>query len=336
MLKKYYSILSIFLALLFVVSCSDDNNTTEPAISESEVLIKYLESAESPYGKDFVATDLPAIISADVVKQDVEAKKAYVIDVRAAADYQAGHIPGAKNVAIPDVLNHIKANEATIKNYDKIVITCYTGQSAQMPVTILRLLGYKNVYSLKWGMCSWHKDFAKRWNDIVANGNQYASQFEKTPNPKGPKGDLPVLNTGKKTGKEILEARAAAVLAEGWNIGVAYTALFSDLNKYYIVNYWPEAQYNDPGHIKGAIQYTPKTSMKLDSALKTLPTNKEVVIYCYTGQTSAALATYLKLIGYNAKSLLFGANGMIYDQMKAKNMTVWDEAKECKNYDYEK
>lgn len=334
MLKKYYSILSIFLLLLFVVSCSDDK-TTEPTINETEVLVKYLESADSPYGKDFVATDLPSLIGASDLKADLEAKKSiYVIDVRAAADFALGRIPGAKNVAITDILTHIKALD--VSKYEKIVITCYTGQSAQMPVTALRLLGYKNVISLKFGMCSWNKDFAKRWNDIVANGNQYASQFDKTVYPKPAKGDLPVLTTGKKTGKEILTARVEQMFKDGFNFGITYATLFGDLTKYHIANYWTEALYLDPGHIKGAMNYIPKTSMKLDADLKTLPTNKEIVVYCFTGQTSAALCTYLRILGYNAKSLLFGTNGMIYDQLKAKSLTIWDEAKECKNYDYEK
>ncbi len=87
------------------------------------------------------------------------------------------------------------------------------------------------------------------------------------------------------------------------------------LDNYYIVNYWPANEYIDPGHILGAVQYTPKETMKLSLDLKTLPADKTVVVYCYTGQTSANLTAYLRLIGYNAKSLLFGTNGMIYDDM---------------------
>jgi rhodanese-related sulfurtransferase len=33
-----------------------------------------------------------------------------------------------------------------------------------------------------------------------------------------------------------------------------------------------------------------------------------VITYCYTGQTSAAISAYLRVIGYNAKSLMFGMN----------------------------
>ena len=57
--------------------------------------------------------------------------------------------------------------------------------------------------------------------------------------------------------------------------------------------------------------------MALDADLKTLPTNKQVVVYCWTGQTSANLAAYLRVIGYDAKSLTYGANGMIYDKLSS-------------------
>ena len=70
-------------------------------------------------------------------------------------------------------------------------------------------------------------------------------------------------------------------------------------------------EYLDPGHIEGAIQYTPSVDLAVDEALKTLPTDKTVVVYCYTGQNSARIAAYLRLLGYDAKSLKFGANGMI-------------------------
>ncbi len=93
-----------------------------------------------------------------------------------------------------------------------------------------------------------------------------------------------------------------------------------------------EAHYN-VGHIPGAVQYTPSASLSYAQELKTLPTDKTVVVYCYTGQTSAFVAAYLKVIGYDAKTLLFGANGMMYDTMvSAGGMTVFNADTEV--YDY--
>ena len=195
-------------------------------------------------------------------------------------------------------------------------------------------MGYDKVFSMKWGMSSWHADFAGKWNSTVANGNAFASQFTATATTKGPAGALPVLTTGKTTGQEILEARIAALLTEGFTPAtVSNQVLFGNLASYYIVNYWPAAQYGDPGHIPGAIQYTPKESIKLSADLKTLPTDKPVAVYCYTGQTSAFLAAYLRLLGYDAKSVLFGTNAMIYDKMAAKAMSVFGTS-QIMGYDY--
>ena len=75
--------------------------------------------------------------------------------------------------------------------------------------------------------------------------------------------------------------------------------------------------------------------MKLAADLKTLPADKPVAVYCYTGQTSAFLVAYLRLLGYDAKSVLYGTNGMIYDKMVAKAMTTFNAA-QIKGYTYEK
>jgi rhodanese-related sulfurtransferase len=136
---------------------------------------------------------------------------------------------------------------------------------------------------------------------------------------------MPVLSTGKTTGQEILEARVNALLAEGFApASVTNQTVFGGLSTYYIVNYWSTAHYG-LGHIPGAIQYTPKETIKYEVDLTTLPTDKPVVVYCYTGQTSAFLSAYLRLLGYDAKSLLFGVNGMSYDMMVANNMTVFKD-----------
>ena len=87
-------------------------------------------------------------------------------------------------------------------------------------------------------------------------------------------------------------------------------------------------QEYDQGHIEGAIQYTPKNDLKLAQFLKTLPTNKTIVVYCYTGQTSSHVAVFLRALGYDAKTLSFGANNLFYDTMPG---TKWVDT-ECKNY----
>jgi rhodanese-related sulfurtransferase len=331
MIKKSYFLITLLLASLFFVSCEKDDDPV--AINESEVLATYLESTSSPLQKDFVNSDMPTIMSAEEVKTLNATDQVYIIDIRAAGDFTTGHISNAHNVALGDILTHIEGVD--LAPYTKVAIVCYSGQTAAFAASLLRLLGYDKVYSMKWGMCSWHADFATAWNNAITSGNAYATQFTDTPTAKAAAGDMPVLSTGKTSGQEILEARVAAVLAEGFTPAkVSSSTLFGNLDGYYTVNYWTEALYTDPGHVPGAVQYTPKASIKLATDLKTLPTDKPIAVYCFTGQNSAFLTAYLRLLGYDAKSVLYGANSMIYDIMVTQQLTVFS-ASQIKGYTYE-
>jgi len=317
---------SVLISSLFITSCKKDEETK---INESQVLVEFLESANSPLGKDYVNSDMPSIIGATEVKTLNETGQVYIIDIRSSADFDLGHIKNAHNVAVGDILTHIQGVDLT--PYTKVAVVCYTGQTAGWATSILRLMGYDKAYSMKWGMSSWNEAFNK-WIPNV--GNTYATQFTSTSTAMGTMGELPALNTGKTTGQEILEARVAALLTEGFGAAkISNATVFGNLDGYYIVNYWPENHYTDPGHIPGAIQYTPKQSIKLSADLKTLPTDKPVVVYCYTGQNSAYLTAYLRLLGYDAKSLLFGANGMIYDMMSTAGMTTFSDT-QIMGYDF--
>jgi hypothetical protein len=61
----------------------------------------------------------------------------------------------------------------------------------------------------------------------------------------------------------------------------------------------------------GARWYEPKKSMRADEDLATLPTDKKILVYCATGQNSASLVGYLRLLGYDAFSLRFGSNSFM-------------------------
>ena len=320
----------LFAGMVFV-SCEKDEDVN--VTNEAEVLVEYLESANSPLQKDYVNSDLPSIMLAQDVRTLNATGDVYIVDIRSAADFESGHIANAHNVALGDILTHL--DNADLSDIDKIAVVCYTGQTAGYATSLLRLMGYDNAFSMKWGMCSWNEEFAGKWKSNM--GNAYATQFTTDVNTKGAEGELPVLSTGLETGQEILEARVNTLLTssdEGFGAAkITNQAVLSNPDNYYIINYWPQAHYEDPGHIPGAIQYTPKQSLALNADLTTLPTDKTIVVYCYTGQTSAFLSAYLRLLGYDAKSLLFGANGMIYDNMAEIGHRFSDGA--VMGYEYE-
>ncbi len=319
--------LSILAVTVLFTACKK-----ETVVDEAQVLVEYLESANSPLMKDYVSTDMPAIMKASDVYALNQTGQVYIMDIRSAEDFAKGHIKNAVNVGSKAALTHLEGVDLT--NYEKVAIVCYTGQTASWVTCLLRISGYEKVFTMKFGMSSWHTDFAGKYFANIAN--TYASEFTSDATAKGPEGDLPTLSTGLETGQEILENRVDALFAEGFGeAAITAATVFGALDNYYIVNYWKAEHYADPGHIPGAMQYTPKASMSITADLKTLPTDKTVVVYCYTGQTSANLAAYLRVLGYDAKTLKFGVGAMIYDVMTEKGLGRFSEGA-IMGYDYEK
>jgi len=321
-LNGLFSLIVMVMALGFI-SCSEDSTT--PTIVESDLLIKYLETD----GGDYINATASNIVTATEVKTNItaDATKYLVIDVRDTATFAKGHIAGAVNVPFAGVYNYFKANDLT--KYTKVYMVCFSGQSAAYSTGLLRLAGYNNVYSMKYGMASWATANMATWKNSV--GNAGASIISQTNVDKPAAGALPTITTGKTTGKDILLARVEKAFADGFP-SVAKDIVIGTLTNYHIAAYWTLADYNDPGHLPGAPCYVPKTDLKSTGALKTLPTNKTIAIYCYTGHTAAYAAAFLKVMGYDVKSISFGGNAMFYDLMVAKGKAAWKDT-DCMGYE---
>ncbi|MCF6243125.1 MAG: hypothetical protein L3J74_17520 [Bacteroidales bacterium] len=327
MRNKIYSLSILFFIVLFLgTSCSSDkpkkNLVQEPKkeIKENQVLIKFLEQS----GNFINSHRIPTLISADEVYANL--KKYFIIDLRGHNAYVNGHINGAVNVAPADLISYMKKNVAA-GTYEKIVLVCYSSHRASFSTMLLQLLGYKNVYAMKWGMSSWDANNNK-W--LKATSDKYASRLETKDNPKLPKSSLPEINTGKTLGYDILEARADSVLNR-LDFMIKVDKLMENPSEYYIINYWPEYNYKK-GHLPGAVQYTPKQSLSRDADLLTLPKDKKIVVYCYTGQHAAMVVAYLQVLGYNAYTLTYGANSFMHSKLTSLKIGHAFTRKEIKNY----
>ena len=312
-MHKFLS-LSLIVVLLFLFGCKSSTETKEEPINEFNVLIEHLEGE----GGDYLNTLAPNIIDAPTLQGDLASYE--IIDIRSAADYNAGHIEGAENTTLGNIVTYVLEN---FTKTDQIVVACYSGQSAGHAVLALNLLGY-NAKSLKFGMSSWNSSLSGSWDNNV--NSDYASHFT-TDGTTIPDMDraYPTLSTGKTTAEEILMARIETMLEGGFK-GINASDVLAAKDDYYIVNYFSQDDYEGngacpPGHIQGAYQYTPKASLKTDALLKSLPTDQTIVVYCWTGQTSSQVAAYLNILGYTATSLKFGVNGMIYYQLTGSKWT---------------
>jgi len=77
----------------------------------------------------------------------------FVLDIRSAADYAIGHVPGAVNVPFALIAKH--ENLEMYPTDKPMLVVCYTGQTASMTTAILNVMGY-DAFALRFGMMSWN------------------------------------------------------------------------------------------------------------------------------------------------------------------------------------
>ena len=295
------------------VSTSQEVSKPVEINSEAKLLIDYLAQ-----NGDYVnSREFPSLISAEPAFEVLEAKT-LVIDMRKPEVFKKGHIKGAVNVEIADLPGYF-AEKIKPFEYDNIILACYSGQSSSYATSLLRLMGYGNVFSLRLGMSGWNSKMDNKWAAGISS--KYEAQLDTVTYNKGAAGDFPVLNTGKTTGAEIFDARVVQLFSEYEAAHITADSVFANPSKYYIINYERKDKY-DTGHIPGAVRYKPGGTLGIIAEMQTIPTDKEVVVYCGTGHNSAFVTAYLRLFGYNAKTLRFGNNSFMHDKMVRDEKTM--------------
>jgi rhodanese-related sulfurtransferase len=292
--------------------------TVVPSIgNETLLLLKDLEE-----NGDYVNSQyFPSLIKASVVKAEL-GKNNLVIDLRGPESYSKGHINGAVNKQFTDLPEYF---ESAIKpfEFEKIILVCDDGQVSSYATSLLRLKGYGNVYALRWGMSGWNKSFAvESWMKGVSG--KYENMLEVTVNNEPDPSGMPEIKSGLSSGKEISEGRFRKLFEEGTgNILISADEVFNDPSKYFIINLERKDKYED-GHIPGAVRYKPESTLGFTDVMSTIPFNRTVVVYCGTGHNSGFATAYLRLFGYDARTLRYGNNSFMYDRMvKEKTALSW-------------
>jgi len=312
MYKKFFiPFLILSITLFMVVGCGDNNPTKPKPVNEFELVTAVGDNYFTSYTTSSGAGVNIAISAVfDNLTDGDTSNDPYIIDYRKAADFADGHIKGAVNIPLSELMAKVK--DGTIPKDKTILNVCYTGQTASAATAVLNMLGY-NAQNLLFGMCAVDTSISNthKWLSQIAE-DEHANDLVSDVSTTTTTYDFPTINTGKETAEEIIQERFSP---SGWTI--SSDDVWDNPSNYFIINYWPEADYINPGHIPGAYQFTPKSSLKSTEKLNLLPTDKTIVVYCYTGQTSAQVAAYLRILGYDAKSLLFGVNGFAYTKLSA-------------------
>ena len=116
-------------------------------------------------------------VKADDVHGWIQQKKTdfVVVDVRPdPAEYAEGHIPGALQISAQDILS--PANLAKLPKNKKVVLVCVTGQTQNLPVVVLRALGY-DACTMSFGYAAWIPGYRGGQNMQNAIQNAGAKKF---------------------------------------------------------------------------------------------------------------------------------------------------------------
>lgn len=101
------------------------------------------------------ATGKPVVIAIDDVFAKVNAKAAFILDIRRPEHYNAGHIAGAVNIPFIGL-----AEEENLKKLppgQQIIVVCYDGHASSQATRLLNQLGY-NAVAMRDGMSLWTGD----------------------------------------------------------------------------------------------------------------------------------------------------------------------------------
>jgi rhodanese-related sulfurtransferase len=333
-MKKVYSLI-FFISISGIVlltGCSGNKSekkqvASAPEQSKKEIITPVIVGNETSLllkelkdiGNYVNTKEYPSLIKASVVNESLS-KNILVVDIRTSKQFKEGHIKGAVNINFEDLPAYFEKGIKPFK-YDKIVLVCNNGQKSSYTTSLLRLMGYGNVYSMRWGMSAWNNKYAEEgWLKEVSG--KYESKLEMTTNERPvPKG-LPELKTGKSTGSEVSDARFREIFKEGIDsIFLSADQVFADPKKYFVINLERKDKYDD-GHIPGAVRYKPEATLSYIDEMASIPTDKTVVVYCGTGHNSGFATAYLRLFGYDARTLRMGNNSFMYDKMVKERVAL--------------
>ena len=189
-----FALFPVVVLFIFTLGCSSDN--AEKGKSKTEVVTKNIAQEEplnvskettlllkdlSENGDYVNGREFPSLIKASSV-HDLLGNNIHLIDIRSSQEYFEGHIQGSVNVSFSDLLEYFESGIKPFE-YERIILISADGQASSYTTSLLRLMGYGNVYSMRWGMSGWNNKYAEKgWFAACKSGFQ--NQLEEKVNEK--------------------------------------------------------------------------------------------------------------------------------------------------------
>ena len=346
--SKYFVLILIIILSLSGCLKDDVSPVYNFTLSDNALLLHYLEQS----GDYINSSDMPSVVNVDEVHNNLD--NYLIIDMRKSLEYTNGHIPGALNVSNDSLITFLSSTD--LSKYPKIVLVSSDGQASSYYTCLLRLYGILNSYSLLFGMAQWNSFFSSIWtgnigelDDSVKKDFQFGvytnDSLSNLPNVTLTNSGLSIENKAKK--------RISDIITTGFVDGDSYIKfdqpgklLFNGeaISNFYIICYGILPFYaqnpRDPlavGHFPDAVSFIPNESFKSTKNLQLLPDKSRIVVYGYSGQETAFVVAYLRVLGYDAKTLFYGANNLFYSFMVDKSSAYSPFvflSSDIRNYEY--
>ena len=121
-------------------------------VEESDVLYHYIRKC-NPAQSEVVEKKFEQTIT----NEEITSREGLVLDVREAAEYAFGHVPGAKSIP----MGELEARLAELDQDQEIYVICRTGTRSDMVAEVLANKGFKKVYNVLPGMSEWNGELEK-------------------------------------------------------------------------------------------------------------------------------------------------------------------------------
>lgn len=348
-ISKILTTFTLLMVLAIFSGCMEDiNEPVEARFNITGDLISYSET-----NGDFInSEENPALISAEELQGNLNI--CLLLDIRDPSEFSSGHIEGAINIEISKLIDTLESKN--IEEYNRIVIVSKTGQKAAYATTMLRYYGFEKVYSLDFGMGQWNSMFAEPWisaRDDAENWWSFTTQYYSKPNITKILPSVNFENPSLPT-KELLQSRIKSLLSEDEyqkSLGTVaeldedfqiryskfasiFVLCYSRSDLYNLKRYFKDAAppVTWGGHFRSVPWYNPDYDFSASTNLLSLPIDRPIYIYSYNGQRSQFIVAYLRLLGYDARSVMFGAIGMLYNKLEFWKFDESFKEEAIKNY----
>ena len=249
----------------------------------------------------------PPVINPHYV--ELHRDKMLILDLRSKDEFEHGHIEYARYIQQSDLVNYLNF-VVHPSSYEDIVLVSQCGQGAVFSATLLQLLGYKNVFALRYGMAGWNKSFSFYYQPIKYDGLENYWESGKQHSVKTYE-----VDTSKFVSVDW-EKRVSLLLRHSVkDFLVRADTILESGQKITILDYRPSDVY-EMIHLKGAVNFDASEPFDNGKLLSLIPqTDDPVVIYSCHPYNAISLMAYLRLLGYNAYALSYGFHELLHSKI---------------------